>query len=168
MIKSLGGKTPRVAESAFVSEAAYVVGDVTIGENSSVWPGAVVRGDFAPIIIGNYVHIEDNCVLHCGEALHIGDNVTIGHGVVVHCRRIGSNVLIGSGTILLDEAEVGDCCMVSAGSLVGQGARIPDMSFVAGAPAKVRGTVSEDQLARLQNGPRLYAAKAREHKMEGL
>src|SRR5439155_5938312 len=97
-VRSLGDKVPRIAESAWISEAAYVVGDVEIGEGSSVWPGAVIRGDFAPIRIGVNSHIEDNCVVHTGELLLIGDNVTAGHGVVIHCRRVGSNVLLGNNS----------------------------------------------------------------------
>ena len=83
MIRSFRGKTPRIADSAFVSEVAYVVGDVEIGEDSSVWPGAIIRGDFAPIRIGRNTHVEDNTLVHSGEPLTIGDNVLVGHGVVV-------------------------------------------------------------------------------------
>ncbi len=101
MIRSFNGKTPKIAESAFVSEAAYVVGDVEIGENSSVWPGAVIRGDFGSIRIGKNTAVEDACVIHSGSPttltadVTIGNNVHIGHGAVINCLRIGNKVLIG-------------------------------------------------------------------------
>ncbi len=91
MIKSFNGKTPKIAASAFVSEAAYIVGDVEIGENSSVWPGAVIRGDTGRVVIGKYTAIEDNCVVHSGKPsegdIFIGDMVNIGHGAVIHGRK---------------------------------------------------------------------------------
>lgn len=168
MIKSFGDKTPQVAESAFVSRAAYVVGDVEIRENSSVWPGTVIRGDFARIVIGQNTQIEDNCVVHTGTPMTIGDNVHIGHSVVVHCSRIGNNVLIGNNATILDNAEVGDFCIISANTLVSQGMKIPDRSFVAGVPAKVKGEVTAEQLARIEMGILLYVNLAREYKKLGL
>jgi carbonic anhydrase/acetyltransferase-like protein (isoleucine patch superfamily) len=89
MIRNLGDKVPQIHPSVYVSEAAYVAGDVEIGENSSVWPGAVIRGDFGKIVIGKNSHIEDNCVIHTGDTLTIGDNVIVGHGATVHCKKIG-------------------------------------------------------------------------------
>src|SRR5687768_6293827 len=90
-ILTFDGKTPKIHPSAFISQTATIIGDVEIGEGSSVWPGAVIRADFAPIRIGNGTHIEDNCVLHTGSLLEIGDNVTVGHSVVIHCRRVGNS-----------------------------------------------------------------------------
>jgi len=168
MIKGFGHKTPKVAESAFVSEAAYVIGDVEIGENSSVWPGTVIRGDFARIVIGKNTQIEDNCVVHTGKPMIIGDNVHIGHGVVVHCHRIGNNVLVGNNATLLDDAEVGDFCIISAHTLVSQGMKIPDRSFVAGVPAEVKGEVTAEQIARIEMGVLIYVKLAREYKEQGL
>ena len=96
MIRSFNGKTPKIAESAFISEAAYVVGDVEIGENSSVWPGAVIKADFGKIKIGMNSTIEDNCILHAApDSLIISNNVHIGHGVVINCHLIDDEVLIG-------------------------------------------------------------------------
>ena len=125
MIRSFGGKTPKIAESAFVSETAYVIGDVEIGEGSGIWPGAVVRGDFASIKIGRNTMIEDNSVVHTGEPMEIGDNVTIGHGVVVHGIKIGNNTLVGNNATVLDNAEIGSFCVIGAGCLVRQGMVIP-------------------------------------------
>ncbi|MFC1977349.1 gamma carbonic anhydrase family protein [Chloroflexota bacterium] len=166
MIRSFNGKTPKIAESAFVSEAAYVVGDVEIGENSSVWPGAVIRTESASIKIGANTAVEDNCVIHGG--ITIGDNVTIGHSAVVQCRRIGSNILIGMSATVLHGAEIGSFSVIGAGCLVSQGMKIPDNSFVVGVPAKIRGQVSsERQLQELQ-GSQYYVELARQYKEQGL
>ena len=124
MIRSFNGKTPVIADSAFISEAAYIVGDVEIGENSSVWPGTVVRGDSGSIKIGKNTNIQDNSVVHGGVT--IGDNVHVGHGAVINCRRIGDNVLIGMNATLLHDAEIGYLCIIGAGCLVCLGMRVPD------------------------------------------
>jgi len=168
MIKTFDGKTPQIAPTAFVSEAAYIVGDVEIGENSSIWPGAVVRGDFTSIKIGNNSQIEDNCVVHAGSPLVIGDNVHIGHGAVIHCSRIGNNVSIGVNATLLDDAEIGDFCVIAANSLVSQGMRIPDFSFVAGVPAEVKGKITAAQTAVLEEGVRAYVRLVSEYKQKEL
>lgn len=168
MIRSFDGKTPRIAETAFVSEAAYVIGDVEVGEHSSIWPGAVVRGDVAFIKIGNNSQIEDNCVVHSGETLVIGDNVHIGHSVVIHCTRIGNNVLIGNHATVLDNVEIGDSCIIAAHSLVSERKKIPDESFVAGVPAEVKGKSTQAQLTRLAEGVKYYIWLAAEYKRQGL
>jgi carbonic anhydrase/acetyltransferase-like protein (isoleucine patch superfamily) len=147
-IRSLGDLTPQVAPTAWVSEAAYVVGDVVIGEGSSVWPGAVVRGDFGAIRIGANTHVEDNCVVHSDGPCDIGDDVIVGHGVVVHCRRVGSRCLIGNHATLLDDAVIGDRCLVAAGALILGKTVIEPGTFVVGAPATMR-PASEQQLWRL-------------------
>src|SRR5262249_14841885 len=145
MIRAVGPKVPRIAPTAWVSEAAYVVGDVEIGENSSVWPGAVIRADFAPVRIGSRTHIEDNCIVHTGVPLSIGNNVLVGHGALVHCVKVGDNCLIGSQATLLDEAEIGDFTLVASRALVLPRTVIDGRSFVAGAPAIVR-TARPDHL----------------------
>ncbi len=144
MIRPFDGKMPKIANTAFVSESAYVIGNVEIGENSGVWPGAVIRADFGLIKIGNNTQIEDNSVLHTGGTLEIGNNVTIGHGVVVHGLRIGDNALIGNNATILDFAEIGELCIVSANSVVGAGQKIPDNSFVAGNPAEIKQSSPEE------------------------
>jgi len=168
MIRSVKGKTPQIAESAFVSEAAYVVGDVEIGENSGVWPGAVIRGDFAQIKIGNNTMVEDNSVIHAGMPVEIGDNVIIGHGVIVHGKKIGNNNLIGNNATILDNAVIGDRCMIGAGSLVSPGMEIPDDSLVMGVPARIKGRISPEQKQRLTAGASSYAELAQTYKKEGL
>jgi len=168
MVKTFDGKTPKIASTAFVSEAAYVIGDVEIGENSSIWPGAVVRGDFSSIKIGNNSQIEDHCVVHAGNPLVIGDNVHIGHSAIIHCSRIGNNVLIGSNATLLDGAEIGHFCAVAANSLVSQGMKVPDVSFVAGVPAEVKGKTTLSQAAGIEQGVKAYIRLAMEYKQHGL
>ena len=147
MIRTIGDKTPRIAESAVISESAYVLGDVTIGENCVAFPGAVIRGDFGPIRMGNDVLIEDNVVLHCGPTgLHIGDNVTLGHGAVVNCAKIGSWVLIGMNATVLGDVEIGNRCLIAAGTVVPAGTKVPDGSLVVGVPCKVVGRSAKHRM----------------------
>jgi len=174
MIQNFNGKTPRIADSAFVSESAHVIGDVEIGENSSVWPGAVIRGDFGKITIGRNCAIEDNCVIHSGSPdavdsiceLVIGDNVQIGHGAVLNCRRIGSHVLIGINSTILHDVEIGDFCIIGAAGMVAQGMKIPDKSFVAGIPAKIKGEVTAKQMWWIEQAPGQYVKLAERYKKE--
>jgi len=174
MIRSFNGKTPRIAESAFVSEAAYVVGDVTIGEDSSIWPGAVIRGDFGSITIGCNSAVEDNCVIHSGSPsapsgnVEIGDRVMIGHGAVLNCWKIGNNVLIGMHATVLHDAKIGDFCLIAAHTLVSRGMKIPDRSLVAGVPGRIKGEISKDQSWWVQHAYKEYAALAEQYKKEGL
>jgi carbonic anhydrase/acetyltransferase-like protein (isoleucine patch superfamily) len=174
MIRRLNGKRPRIPAAAFISEAAYVVGDVEIGEGTSVWPGAVIRGDLGKITIGRDTAIEDNCVIHSGSPtsengdVTIGDRVIMGHGAVVNCRRIGDNVLIGMNATILHDAEIGDFCIIGAGCLVGQGIRIPDRSFVAGVPGKILGEPSSEQFYWIERGPVRYAKLVRQYMAAGL
>lgn len=174
MIRRLNGKRPRIPATAFISEAAYVVGDVEIGEGTNVWPGAVIRGDLGKITIGRDSAIEDNCVIHSGSPtsengdVTIGDRVIMGHGAVVNCRRIGDNVLIGMNATILHDVEIGDFCIIGAGCLVGQGIRIPDRSFVAGVPGKILGEPSSKQFYWVEQGPVRYAKLVRQYMAAGL
>jgi carbonic anhydrase/acetyltransferase-like protein (isoleucine patch superfamily) len=167
MIKSFRGKTPKIAKSAFISEWAYVVGDVEIGENSSVWPGVVIRGDIASIKIGKNTNIQDGSIVHADTPLEIGDNVAIGHSAVVHCQRIGNNVLIGINATLLDFAEVGDYSIIGANAMVGEGMKIPERSFVVGVPAQVKKEISAEQMKLIEETAHHYAQEARGYKEEG-
>ena len=175
MIRSFNGKTPKIAESAFISEAAYVIGDVEIGENSSVWPGAVIRGDLGKIKIGKNTVIEDNCVVHSGTPAQppimdvtIGDNVIMGHGAVSNGRRIGNNVIISMKATILHDAEIGDYSIIAAGCVVKEKMKIPDRSFVVGVPAEIKGELSSEQLWWSQNSPKIYQQLAQQYKNEGL
>jgi len=168
MIKSFNGKTPKIAASAFISETALIIGDVEIGDHTGVFPGAIIRGDFARIKIGNQTLIEDNSVVHCGAPMDIGDNVIIGHSVVVHGRRIGNRTLIGSHSTLLDNSVIGDFCVIGAGCLVSPGMEIPDHSRVYGVPGKIVGEVKPAQMGRLERGNVGYLEMFEMYKKEGI
>jgi len=174
MIRSFREKRPIIAESAFISEAAYVVGDVEIGENSSVWPGAVIRADFGRVTIGENTAVEDNVTIHGGTTgkgsghLFIGNNVHIGHGAVINCSSIGDRVLVGMNATLLHDAEIGRFCILGAGCLVGQGMKVPERSFVAGVPGIIKGAVTDEQLWWVEQAPEQYLEMARLYKKEGL
>lgn len=168
MIRGWKGKHPRVHPLAFVSEAAYVVGDVELGENSSVWPGTVVRGDSGKITIGRNTGIQDGSIVHSDADAWIGDNVTIGHGVVCHARRIADNCLIANGAILNDGVEVGEWSLVASGAVVLDDTKVPPYSFVVGVPAQVKGRVSERHMERIRATAAHYVERCRQYKGEGL
>ncbi len=169
MIKSFGKKKPEVDRTAFVSEDAYLVGDIKIGRNSSVWPGAVLRADRFRIQIGSNCSIQDNCVIHAGVAdVTIGDNVTVGHGSVIHCLRIGNNVLIGMQTSLGMFVEIGDDCIIGAHSMVKDYLKVPRRSLVVGVPAKIKRTVNRKEIERIVSGANFYVDLSRDFKKKGL
>ncbi|MFQ6026757.1 MAG: gamma carbonic anhydrase family protein [Dehalococcoidia bacterium] len=167
MIRSLGNKTPKIHPSAFISETAYIVGDVEIGENTNIWPGAVIRGDYGRIVIGRNCSIQDNCVLHTDDYLELGDNVLLTHGAVIHGGKVGDNVLIGMNAALLEESRVGNHCVIGAGAIVLGGAEVPDHSLVIGVPGRVRDSSPEHE-ERLQEVPAMYQGNARRYKEAGL
>jgi carbonic anhydrase/acetyltransferase-like protein (isoleucine patch superfamily) len=168
MIYTIDGKTPQVAESAYVNRSAYVVGDVVIGEESGVWPGAVIRADFNSIRKGKRTHIQDNSVLHAELPMVIGDNVLLAHCVMMHGAKIGNNTLIGDNATVLDKVEIGDFCVIGAGAIVTEGMKIPDYSLVAGVPARIRGKVTEKHLDWVERGIPMYNLMARKFKEQGL
>ncbi len=167
MIRSLDGKTPKVHETAFVSEFAYVIGDVEIGAQSSVWPGAVIRADSGKIVIGERTNIQDNSTLHADADATIGSDVTIGHGVVCHARKIGNSTLIGNGSVLNDGVEVGEWCLVAAGSVVPEKTKVPDRSIVRGLPGKVLGEVHERHLQLIRAAGEAYVQRIPRYKAQG-
>ena len=141
MIRTLDGKSPKIHPTAFVSEFAYIVGDVELGPNSSIWPGAVIRADSGKIQIGAGSNVQDNSVLHADADAEIGDNVTIGHGVVCHARMIGNGSLIGNGATLNDGVILGENCLVAAGSTVVDNAEFAQNSLIRGTPGKAIGKI---------------------------
>ena len=168
MIRTLKGVTPKVAESAWVSEFAYVVGNVEIGEYASIWPGVTVRGDGNDaIVIGDYVSIQEGSVIH-GNGLTLEDRVSIGHSVVVHCDRVGRGSLLGNNCTVLNRAILGENCLIAANSVVLDGARFPANSFVVGAPAQVKRQVSEKQLSLMSRTCEELAKRAGWFRESGL
>ena len=132
MIRSLDGKSPKIHPTAFVSEFAYVVGDVEIGEGSSVWPGTVIRADAGKIAIGKNTCIQDNSVVHGDDDVSIGDNVVIGHRVMCHAKTVGNSVLIGNGAVVNDGVEIGEYSLLASGCMVVDNMQIGPRSLVMG------------------------------------
>lgn len=159
MLKSYKGVLPEIAETAFIEASAHVIGDVRIGEHSSVWFNCVLRGDVFHIRIGDYTNIQDGTIIHVtsGEfATVIGNRVTVGHGVILHGCQIQDHSLIGIGSIILDEAVIGEGSLVAAGSLVTPGTIIPPRSMVMGSPAKVRRPLTAEEVERLNENWQHY------------
>ena len=140
---------PNIHESVYLASGATVIGDVAIGAGSSLWTGAVVRGDLAPVRIGERTNVQDNAVVHGSTATGtvIGSDVVIGHGAIVHCASVGNETLVGMGAVLLDGARVGNRCIIGAGALVTGGTVIPDGSMAFGSPARVVRSVTDDEVA---------------------
>ena len=159
MLKPYMGKLPTVAKSAFVEESAQVIGDVEIGEDSSVWFNAVVRGDVNYIRIGDRTNIQDASVVHVTYKTHptvIEDDVTIGHSVTIHGCTVRSRTLIGMGAVILDGATIESDCIIAAGALVTEGKKIPSGSLAIGAPAKPVRELTEEERAMLLKSARNY------------
>ncbi len=158
MIRSYRGRTPQIPASAYIDPEAVVIGDVTIGEHSSVWPCVVIRGDVHWIRIGARTNIQDGSVLHVMKDEHplqLGDAVTIGHGVILHGCTIESRVLIGMGSIVLNGAKIGAGSIVAAGTLVPQGTVVPPGSLFMGHPGKLRRALTPEDQANID----AYAAR---------
>ncbi len=168
MIRSLGDKTPRVAETAWISEFAYVVGDVEIGEYCSIWPGVTIRADGAQkVVIGNYVNVQEGAVIH-GNGLVIEDYVTVGHSVVVHGDRIGEGSLLGNNCTFLHRATIGKECLIAANSVVLSRTNVPDRSFVTGIPGTVKREVSERQVETMKHTANSLVERAKVFRESGL
>ncbi|PWN00014.1 MAG: gamma carbonic anhydrase family protein [Massilioclostridium sp.] len=141
-------KQPIIAKTAYLVPGVAVVGDVSIGEYSSIWYHAVIRGDLSQIKIGDRSNIQDGCILHsdAGMPLTIGNQVTVGHGAILHSCTIGDNSLIGMGAIVLNGAKIGKNCIVGADALVTQNTIVPDNSLIFGNPAKVKRSLTPEEI----------------------
>jgi len=144
----------------YLHPKAEIAGNVSIGDGSSVWAFAVIRGDEGSIKIGKNVSVQEHCVIH-GENVSIGDNVTVGHSAVIHGAGIGSNVLVGVGAIVLDGAEVGDWVIIGAGAVVPPGMKIKSGSLVLGIPAKVARELSEEDRVLITSSYGKYVDRVR-------
>lgn len=153
------GFKPEIEKDVFVAEGAQIIGNVKIGEGSSVWFNTTLRGDVMPITIGRETNIQDGSVLHgtYGKyACEVGDRVTIGHTVILHGCKIGTRCLIGMGSIVMDGAEIGDHSVVGAGSLVTEGKKFPPRSLIVGRPAVVKRPLNEEELKFLEQSADNY------------
>jgi carbonic anhydrase/acetyltransferase-like protein (isoleucine patch superfamily) len=152
IIKSFNGKLPKIHESVYISENVSIIGDVEIGENSSVWFGAVIRGDVCNVKIGNNSNIQDNAVIHVNYNMPsiIGDFVTVGHDAIIHGATIGDFVIVGMGAIVLDGVKVGKNVIIAAGSLVPPRMEIPDGVMVMGVPAKIVRTLRDEEIEHIK------------------
>ena len=160
------GTSPRVAESAWVAPGAYVIGDVHLGEESSVWYGAVLRGDTEPIRVGARTNVQDGCILHAdpGYPAVVGEGCVVGHNAVVHGCEIGDDCLVGMGATILNGAKIGDGSIVAAGAVVPEGREFPPRSLIVGIPAKRASDVTGEQAADIEHGAREYVERAASHR----
>ena len=145
-------RQPRLGKNAFIASTAVVIGDVTLGAHSSVWYGAVLRGDINRIVVGHHSNVQDNAVLHLADqfACVLGNWVTVGHGAIVHACTVGDECLVGMGAVILDGAVIGKQSIIGAKALVTQGTKIPPGSLVLGAPAKVVRKLTKEERAGLK------------------
>jgi gamma-carbonic anhydrase len=166
MIRTFQGIQPKIAKSAFIEDTAVVIGDVVIGDESSIWFNAVVRGDVNDIRIGNRTNVQDLSVIHVTHDTYptvLGDDVTVGHHVVLHGCTIKDRVLIGMGAIIMDGAVIGEDCIVGAGTLVTERTIVPPKSLILGSPAKVKRPVTAEELAWIRESARNYVLYSRKY-----
>ncbi|WP_309679488.1 gamma carbonic anhydrase family protein [Polaromonas sp.] len=165
-IYQLDDMKPALHESAWVADSAQVMGNVALAQDSSVWFGVVIRGDTETISVGRGSNIQDNSVLHADDGLPlvIGDNVTVGHQVMLHGCSIGDGSLIGIQSVVLNGAKIGKNCLVGAGSLVTEGKEFPDGCMILGSPAKAVKQLSAEQIEGLKMSAKHYVDNARRYK----
>jgi carbonic anhydrase/acetyltransferase-like protein (isoleucine patch superfamily) len=167
-IYQLDGHAPDIAASAFIFENATVIGRVTLGDDVSVWPYAVIRGDNELITVGAGSNVQEGVVLHTdpGCPLAVGDNVTVGHQVMLHGCTIGDGALIGIQAVVLNNARIGKNCLVGAGALVTEGKVFPDNSLIVGSPAKVFRELEPDEITRMHQNTAWYVKRAQFYKQQ--
>lgn len=158
MIKNLKDKKPKINKDTFVAETADILGDVTIGEGSSIWYGTVIRGDMSYVKIGKFTNIQDNVTVHLdtNQPTEIGDYVTVGHNAIIHGCKVGDNCLIGMGAIILNGAEIGENCIIGAGTLVTKDSKIPPNSLVIGSPGKVLRQTTDEEIKTIKDNAVRY------------
>jgi len=167
MIKKFRGKCPIIPDSCYISESVDLIGDVTLGENVSLWFGTVVRGDMHHITIGNRSNIQDNSVIHVTTDIsptRIGDEVTVGHNAIIHGATIEDRCLIGMGSIIMDDVVVGEGSIVGAGAVVPPNMIIPPRSLVVGLPAKIVRQTTDEELEMIIERAQHYIDFSQEYK----
>ncbi len=157
---------PRIPDTAYVAKEAVLIGDVTLGEFASVWPGCVLRGDINSISIGDRTNIQDGTIIHLADdhGVEIGNDVTVGHGAIIHACKIEAECLIGMGATIMDGAVIERNSIIGAGSLITANTRIPPGSLAMGAPAKIVRTLSEDEQLKIKYWASKYLKVAAAHK----
>ncbi|KOY16259.1 gamma carbonic anhydrase family protein [Paenibacillus xylanivorans] len=166
MIIPYKGMQPKLHPSVYMAEGAKLIGDLTIGEESTIWFNAVLRADLAPIVIGRRCNIQDNVVGHVNmdQPLILEDDVSVGHSAIIHGCRIGTGSLIGMGAILLNGAEIGEYTLIGAGSVVTENTKIPPYTLALGTPAKVIRELTDADLERMSRTTLGYVAKGKEYR----
>jgi carbonic anhydrase/acetyltransferase-like protein (isoleucine patch superfamily) len=168
-VRAHKGKTPRIAASAYIDPAAVIIGDVEIGEDSSVWPCAVIRGDVHWIKLGRRTNIQDGSVLHgmLNEwPVELGDNVTIGHSVTLHGCSIASRVLVGMGCVILNGVKIGSGCIIAAGTLIPERTVVPAGTLFMGHPGKVRRELTPEELLEIDGYAERYIGYKNDYRAE--
>lgn len=165
LVMSYKSLQPQIDKSVFLAPTATVIGDVTIGVGSSVWFNSILRGDIESIHVGKYTNIQDNSTVHVmgDQPTIIGDYVTIGHNSVIHCKKIGNNCLIGMGAVLLGYCEIGDNTIIGAGTVVTQHKKIPPNSLVLGSPGRIIRPLLDDEIEALHQSAIRYNLVAQEY-----
>jgi carbonic anhydrase/acetyltransferase-like protein (isoleucine patch superfamily) len=166
MIYALGNLKPQMRGDFFIAESASVIGDVILESNVNIWFGAVLRGDNDNITIGANTSIQDNCVVHAdpGFPVNIGRDVTVGHMAMVHGCSVGDGTLVGIKSVILNGAVIGKNCLIGANALVPEGKVIPDRSLVLGSPGKIMRQLSDEDIARIQEGVHHYVEKIKRYR----
>jgi len=157
---------PQIASNVFVAEGAKLIGEVMVGKESTVWYNAVLRGDLAPIIIGERCNVQDNVVGHVNkdQPLVLQDEVSVGHGAIIHGCEIGKGSLVGMGAIVLNGAEIGEYALIGAGAIVTENKKIPPYTLSLGTPAKVVRELTEEDLQRMKRTMESYVTKGYEYR----
>jgi carbonic anhydrase/acetyltransferase-like protein (isoleucine patch superfamily) len=165
MLQKFRDKYPQTEKAAFVAENATLIGDVVLEEDATVWFGAVLRGDASSIKVGKGSNIQDNCTLHCDDSspLIVGENVTVGHNVILHGCTVESNCLIGMGAVVMNDAVIGENSIVGAGALITEGKVFPPNSLILGSPAKVKGEVDEKGREMIRDAAEHYVHHGKEY-----
>ena len=167
MIQDYKGVSPKIGSDVFVAQTAAIIGDVQVAAHSSIWFGAVLRGDVFPIRIGESVSIQDNAVIHVTSGQHattVGDRVTVGHGAILHGCTIDDSCIIGMGAIVLDQAHIRRHCIVGAGALVTSGTDIPEGYLAIGSPARPKRKLSREELEWIESSADHYVSLARDYR----
>ncbi|MEF2964335.1 gamma carbonic anhydrase family protein [Paenibacillus sp. M1] len=167
MLLGYQGKLPVLDPSVYIAEGAKVIGDVSVGAESSIWFNAVLRGDLSPIVIGSRTNLQDGVIGHVntGQPLIVMDDVSVGHGAIIHGCTIGQGTLIGMGAIVLNGAEIGEYALVGAGSLVTENKKIPPYTLSLGSPARVVRELTEADLQRMKTTAESYVIKGKEYRI---